>query len=805
MVLCVPFLTSNTVVADEPEPSPYDYVYGPGGQGGLFGCNQAKVVNWTFFKALFNAHTRWILEYKSYSSSVWTNGASYLTIQKTWNSSGFWKFNLILDVPVNVYSVRFSFGCDLPCLQYVERSGTEVWVNYSANATEEYSCMFNWSDIAGIPGLVITKGKTDNLFWFRFQRDNVPAGHYEFDPVFGSQSVYAFSSSVENKIRGYIPDDGLGLIPFNLSYNGYVINMSAYLTVTTASHNVTLAIYQTTRINTPTVLMGQTEYKIVPVGASWVTFSFDKPYPHLLSGVYYDLCAWSNASSGDCRVMRPSLGLEYQAFYKELTYTGSYPDPMSGYLLSTSRYSMYCTFIPEPVISSIYPVNTSGVYRNVTVSAVASWVWPDHEAYVYKKINVGGTYWLDTAMSSLVNQTIYSRWFNASSYSDVYYWEICIKNKAFGYWSNHSYCFVVNNSSVTTYNHTVNSTQTVQKMYNHTIGWSVFLNSTGNTTAIHQLSVIVNATGTHSYILNGTGYWDTASYTGNTTPIHTSDTKKNVSGSVSYSLNGTGYWVNSSHESILTQFLNLINATGTHQKAWDGSQWLDWANVTGNGTSCGNTSLSVIENLANVTGGYYSVYNFTTGWTVQNNYTGLNALNFIEHLVNATGGHQQYWNGTTWNIYNNYTGNITAIHQLSVIVNATGTHSYILNGTGYWDTASYTGNTTPIHTSDTKKNVSGSVSYSLNGTGYWVNSSHESILTQFLNLINATGTHQKAWDGSQWLDWANVTGNNSAFVNVTRLLPIGSGSSSSLIMMGMVFGSSGLMLFGMRRRRKRNQ
>jgi len=101
----------------------------------------------------------------------------------------FLKFKLILNVPVNVYSARFTFAVNRSVLQYVNRSGYEVWLNYTANNTETYSCMFNWSDIASIPGIVITHGKTDNYFWFRFRRDNIPAGVYVFDPTLAIQEL----------------------------------------------------------------------------------------------------------------------------------------------------------------------------------------------------------------------------------------------------------------------------------------------------------------------------------------------------------------------------------------------------------------------------------------------------------------------------------------------------------------------------------------------------------------------------------------------------------------------------------------
>ncbi|GAH06120.1 unnamed protein product, partial [marine sediment metagenome] len=133
----------------------YNYWYAPENS---FGISSTKTVNWSYFKQLFLKHTDWMLEYKRYDYSEWMDDSDYLTIERSWNDTGYWKFNLILDVPVDIYSARFTFGIDISCLQYVERSGHEIWLNYTANITETYSVMFNWSDIASIPNLVITKG-----------------------------------------------------------------------------------------------------------------------------------------------------------------------------------------------------------------------------------------------------------------------------------------------------------------------------------------------------------------------------------------------------------------------------------------------------------------------------------------------------------------------------------------------------------------------------------------------------------------------------------------------------------------------
>ncbi len=181
--LVLPIFNKNNIVADE-SLEPYIYEYAPSNS---FGATVFKFVNWNFFKDFFSSRLHWNMEYKRYSSSSWTNGNQYVDIVRTWNESGFWKFSLELDVPVDIYSVRFTFAMDKTVLSYVNRTDHYVYdLNVPIEGTNEfYNVSFNWSDMANIPNMVFTHGVQNNLFWFRFRRDNVPAGSYVFDPTFG--------------------------------------------------------------------------------------------------------------------------------------------------------------------------------------------------------------------------------------------------------------------------------------------------------------------------------------------------------------------------------------------------------------------------------------------------------------------------------------------------------------------------------------------------------------------------------------------------------------------------------------------
>jgi len=308
--------------------SAYHYWYAPSNS---FGISETKTVNWSYFKQLFLAHTDWMLEYKRYSYSSWTDGNQYMTINRTWNDTGFWKFNLIFDVPVDVYSARFTFGCDLPVLQYVERSGYEVWINYTANATETYSCMFNWSDIASIPGLVITKDVQDNMFWFRFRRDNISAGYYEFDPIFGYNTKGATIINFEDDVvSGYFQMGATG---------GTGDNITVYVATGTAAKYIECALYDSAK-----TFVNETESIQAIRGANWYTFNF-LGSPSLTADAWYYICVWGEAGGGNNYGYYQNSGGN-GVFKDDDVYDGIWAEPLvAGTTIDADgRLSIYCSY-----------------------------------------------------------------------------------------------------------------------------------------------------------------------------------------------------------------------------------------------------------------------------------------------------------------------------------------------------------------------------------------------------------------------------------------------------------------------------
>lgn len=371
---------NNLFVSDESnERKPYDYWFAPESS---FGIDTMKFVNWSYFKQLFLNHTDWMLEYKRYSYSEWTDGLDYLTIDRSWNESGYWKFNLILDVPVDIYSARFTFGVDLPALDYVERSGTEVWINYSANATEIYSVMFNWSDIASIPGLVITKGVKDNMFWFRFRRDNIPSGHYEFDPTFGYTTGANPSSTIEDVQRATWDVTG--------TTGGWVTKMYAYTYQTGLyAYVIKCGLYEYIDFYHAGELLGTTNE--VTTSNGWNTLTFATPVYVEASTIYYLAVIGDNGGRDTLHV---SKGTGRTGIYTSRVYSLGFLDPWFGEIEDTgARHCIYAYYIIPPTTpTGEYPIDGSSCIEVMPVLSVTVDHPDDEDIDAYWYSNYSGSW-----------------------------------------------------------------------------------------------------------------------------------------------------------------------------------------------------------------------------------------------------------------------------------------------------------------------------------------------------------------------------------------------------------------------------
>lgn len=320
-----------TVQSDDDTPQPYFYEYMP---ENTFGIPYMKTVNWSYFRELFNQYCDWELEYKRYSYNEWTDGNDYLTIEKQFNETlGGWKFNLILDVPVDVYSARFTFACNLNVLNYVERDGYQVNLNYTIPGTNEtYNCYFNWSDMFNIPNIEFSKGILNNKFWFRFKKDNIPSGQYEFDPWFGYQGGTA-SKNINDRLRYGKATQSDG--------SGYGDNITVFLDVNgvVSTSSVKCALYFTS--DDTLVPNGITEEKSWDTSFTntWIVFNFTTQ-PYLYDATEYYIAVWGDTTGAYAHSFY--VGSHPYYGYDNEVYNG-FPEPLSV-SMSNGELAIYCSY-----------------------------------------------------------------------------------------------------------------------------------------------------------------------------------------------------------------------------------------------------------------------------------------------------------------------------------------------------------------------------------------------------------------------------------------------------------------------------
>ena len=407
----------------------YDYWYAPPSS---FGIKETKSVNWSHFKSLFNAHTDWILEYKRYSYSEWTEGNQYLTVDKTWNDTGgFWKINLTFTAPVDVYEARFTFACDLVVLDYVEKDGYEVWLNYSANETEVYNMMFNWSDLKQYEGMYFNKGVTDDLFWFRFGRQNIPAGTYVFDPTFGRATTGSGACPLYYETGGthYVYSVGSW---YECGGSGSLESMTFYFDTISDTHSYQCALYEHDADDDAGDLLAVSEIKEVAdtEDDTWQTFNFSEPLYSLSASTKYFLLIRGTTSPlnnvyGDWETGQTE---DLVRFYSDSS--APFDDPYTELQkLAGSAVSIYATYttLKAPVISDEEPSNNSynksvgAITVNVTVTD------DDGNQSVcdfYTSDDGTSWTWVQTN-SSILNESI-SYDYTTTEYQTTYYWKVTV-------------------------------------------------------------------------------------------------------------------------------------------------------------------------------------------------------------------------------------------------------------------------------------------------------------------------------------------------------------------------------------------
>lgn len=612
---------SFVVNSDEPpvvpEPFLYEEFVAPPSSFGM-GNATFKTVNWSYFKELFNQHCDWMLEYKRYSYSDWTDGSSYMTIEKTWNESlGGWKFNLILDVPVDVYSARFTFGCSLQVLDYVVRDGWQVNLNYTIPGTNEtYNCYFNWSDMASIPNIIFSKGIQDDIFWFRFRRDNIPSGHYEFDPTFGYETLETSGVGIGNTIMGAVHTMG----GTSGTADNITVGLLIYGTV-----NVHCRIYDSSGN-----FVAKTEERALTDSVDgWETFSFSGS-PSLTASTDYFLSAWAyqsyeaylyyDSASGTKVVQQVARTYDYsdETSVSRSDWTGNY-DP-----------SIYCTYTVDesppsnnnPTSSGESPTNSSTIATTAPSCQDLYVIVTDADADTMNATwhsNSSGSWVQFATNNSIANNTNITQCnSNFTTCETTYYWSINISDGMGGFTNDTFHfttpsCPYVNtcpvNSSESPSNHSIDVSINVGY-------WNVSINDANDNNTYGNITCSNGNTTSWSDLANGTRSLNlsTLSYSTNYTVwLNFTDVHCDV--------NSTYWFVteDAPYNNTCPTVSNFNVTNGSCCNSYPNLSWyFDVNDIDGNITSgtvfCNNTQWSNWSSIGNHTQ-YINLTNLTCGTT----------------------------------------------------------------------------------------------------------------------------------------------------------------------------------------------
>jgi len=186
---------------------------------------------------------------------------------------------------------------------------------------------------------------------------------------------------------------------------------------------------------------------------------------------------------------------------------------------------------------------------------------------------------------------------NGSTWHEKSYCDMLFKLHSVDY---HSY-------DMTIYDNTENCSGDIDSSYSSSTGWKLWINLTGNLTPLNLFEDIGFAYGTLEHKQNKTGYWVWANYT-----------------------------------SKIDLFENILNATGTHEYAWQVSppEWLVWANYTGNATN-GTSNFTITINISGFFGNMswvgYPLYqsNITTVVSTNTSFNGTVNVDDEEYFLSG--------------------------------------------------------------------------------------------------------------------------------------------------------------------------
>jgi len=363
-ILSTIIISNNTVNADDPIETAYDYFSRPIGS---FGTNMTvfRNPNWTYWQSWLRDNFYWSLKGSPDGVTWYNDTIGLMDVDIAWdklNTSA--KVTLILDThdaPMPLYYM-FELGCKAYLKSYINKSTNYEYIfTLPANLTEDYNLTFNFSDVMPLVqnGKVTVKHGVKNIdgtdyIGFRVTTVNkIDVGKiFIVDPTFGDTGTSGSAAVIGNQLR-YYP------ININQALDVYLDKIVAYVYTDYHDPHIKGAVYNYISDTNVGTLIEASEIVLATYRWAWHSYTLNFAGTTVLSaGEDYVLAMW--ADTGVAVYVYWGAG---QGGYVNLGYT-TWPSPIVNEIDQNRQYTFYidCTDIPAntaPTVDYKTPVNGS--------------------------------------------------------------------------------------------------------------------------------------------------------------------------------------------------------------------------------------------------------------------------------------------------------------------------------------------------------------------------------------------------------------------------------------------------------------
>ena len=359
------------------------------------GPKVTKIVNTSYFWNYFDNYNKWYLEAWDSKQNKWVDISNHLiVIQNRSKDDQYEKISLEFEAPITT-DYKVGFIINTPLKRYINNSDQfEYTLIYQVDKDEEYVTYYNFSDMAGIPGVFLDYGvkkqNGNDIFWFSAQKNNILAGTYVvLDPTFGNTGTSTSTTTIKDYIGG-------GYFQME-DYTGYGESITAYLLLGGKAKTAKCAIYDSSKNLVANSMTEELSYT-----TGWNTFYFGTNKPVLTANAWYYIVIWGSSTDKKEGDLYYATSGGSGVFTQSVTYvSGSYNGFPNTFTTSTvdadGLGSIYCTFneanppTPNPMTWATEPYDTSSSSISMIATTASDSTPPIYYYFNETTDNPGGT------------------------------------------------------------------------------------------------------------------------------------------------------------------------------------------------------------------------------------------------------------------------------------------------------------------------------------------------------------------------------------------------------------------------------